>query len=90
MKKLLALLPILLCTCNVQAQNIEGQIIASQYGKWRVPGYAPNTYSSFAPSSCRVQGGASFFFAFTVGTPIADRRRKPVVDGDGDAHVYRR
>ncbi len=70
MKKLLALLPILLCSASVQAQNIEGQIIASQYGKWKVPGYAPNTYSSFAPDSCRVQGGASFFFAFTVGTPI--------------------
>src|ERR1700728_3108285 len=71
MKKLLALLPILLCGASIQAQNIEGQIIASQYGKWKVPGYAPNTYSSFAPDSCRVQGGASFFFAFTVGTPIS-------------------
>jgi hypothetical protein len=70
MKKVLALLPLLLCTASVQAQNIEGQIIASQYGKWKVPGYSPNTYSSFAPDSCRVQGGASFFFAFTVGTPI--------------------
>ena len=70
MKKVLALLPLLLCVASVQAQNIEGQIIASQYGKWRVPGYAPNTYSSFAPDSCRVQGGASFFFAFSSGTPI--------------------
>src|SRR3984957_2236382 len=70
MKKVLLLFPILLCSAVVQAQNIEGQIIASQYGRWKVPGYAPNTYSSFAPDSCRVQGGASFFFAFTVGTPI--------------------
>jgi hypothetical protein len=70
MKRILALLPILLWCAGVQAQNIEGQIIASQYGKWKVPGYAPNTYSSFAPDSCRVQGGASFFFAFNVGTPI--------------------
>jgi hypothetical protein len=70
MKKVLALLPLLLCTASVQAQNIEGQIIASQYGKWRVPGYAPNTYSSLAPDSCRVQGGASFFFAFSSGTAI--------------------
>ena len=70
MKKVLALLPLLLCVASVQAQNIEGQIIASQYGKWRVPGYAPNTYSSFAPDSCRVQGGASFFFAFSSGTSI--------------------
>ena len=71
MKRLLLLFSILLCTATSQAQNIEGQIIASQYGKWKVPGYAPNTYSSFAPDSCRVQGGASFFFAFSVRTPIA-------------------
>src|SRR5580704_16210985 len=70
MKKLLLLFPFLFCCAGVQALNIEGQIIASQYGRWKVPGYAPNTYSSFAPDSCRVQGGASFFFAFTVGTPI--------------------
>src|SRR5580704_7541789 len=69
MKKLLLLFPFLFCCAGVQAQNIEGQIIASQYGKWKVPGYAANTYS-FAPDSCRVQGGASFFFAFTMGTPI--------------------
>ena len=34
-----------------------------------MPGYTSNTYS-FAPGSCRVQGGASFFFAFNTGTPI--------------------
>jgi hypothetical protein len=70
MKNLLALLALLFCSANIQAQNIEGQIIASQYGTWKVPGYAPNTYSSFAPTSCRVQGGASFFFAFAAGTPV--------------------
>ena len=67
--KSFALLPIVFFCASVQAQNIEGQIIASQYGKWRVPGYSANTYT-FAPDSCRVQGGASFFFAFTTGTPI--------------------
>ena len=51
------------------AQNIEGQIIASEYGTWTVPGYTSNAYS-FAPGSCRVQGGASFFFAFNTGTPV--------------------
>ncbi len=76
MKRLLLLFPFLLCSAGVQAQNIEGQIIASQYGRWKVPGYAPNTYSSFAPDSCRVQGGASFFYAFSVGTPIS------IIDGD--------
>jgi hypothetical protein len=51
------------------AQNIEGQIIASEYGTWTVPGYTSNAYS-FAPGSCRVQGGASFFFAFNIGSPV--------------------
>ena len=70
------------CACpgvlwtQVQAQNIEGQIIASEYGTWTVPGYTSNAYS-FAPGSCRVQGGASFFFAFNVGTPSTHRRRQP-------------
>ena len=70
MKTFALVLMSLVCCAGVQAQNIEGQIVASQYGRWRVPGYAPNTYNSFAPDSCRVQGGASFFFAFNVGTPI--------------------
>ena len=69
MKKLLVLTTLLFCCGNTQAQNIEGQIIASQYGTWKVPGFSANTYA-FAPDSCRVQGGASFFFAFSVGTPI--------------------
>ena len=61
---------------RLTAQNIEGQIVASQYGKWKVPGFAPNTYSGFAPDSCRVQGGASYFFAFQAGTPVT------LVDGN--------
>jgi hypothetical protein len=76
MKRIL-LMGLIFCGCvGAQAQNIEGQIIASQYGKWRVPGYAANTYSSFAPDSCRVQGGSSFFYGFTAGTPIT------LVDGN--------
>ena len=59
---------------SAHAQNIEGQIIASQYGQWRIQGYAPNSYT-FAPTSCRVQGGASFFSAFTAGVPVE------IVDG---------
>jgi hypothetical protein len=68
--RLLVGLVVLAWAGSTQAQNIEGQIIASQYGRWKVPGYAANTYSGFAPDSCRVQGGASFFFAFTAGTPV--------------------
>ncbi len=74
MRRLLGFLILLLCPA-VQAQNIEGQIIAAQYGTWTVPGTSPNSYA-FSPTSCRVQGGASFFFAFTVGTPIK------IIDGN--------
>jgi hypothetical protein len=70
MTKIIGLGLILFGCSHVWGQNIEGQVIASQYGRWRVPGYSANTYTGFAPTSCRVQGGASFFFAFTVGTPI--------------------
>lgn len=76
MKRLLIAL-LLPCAAFVpaRAQNIEGQIIASQYGAWRVQGYAANDYT-FAPTSCRVQGGASFFSAFTSGVPVE------IVDGN--------
>lgn len=75
MKNELAVLAaVLLAGPFAVAQNIEGQIIASQYGEWKVQGYSPDTYT-FAPTACRVQGGASFFPAFAVGTPIR------IVDG---------
>jgi len=72
----LVLTALLMSGRGAVAQNIEGQIIASQYGTWKVPGYAGDTYSSFAPTACRVQGGASFFSAFTAGVPIR------IVDGN--------
>lgn len=76
MKKLIVLLLATIPTISpARGQNTEGQLIASQYGQWKVEGYAPDTYT-FAPTSCRVQGGASFFYAFTVGTPIR------IVDGN--------
>jgi hypothetical protein len=81
MKTFFVLMMIVLCCGGARAQNIEGQIVASQYGKWKVPGYAPNTYSSFAPTSCRVQGGASFFFAFNAGTPITIVDSNPYTQG---------
>jgi hypothetical protein len=75
LKKLLGILILALCCAHLQAQNVEGQIVASQYGTWQVPLTTPNSYA-FSPTSCRVQGGSSFFFAFTVGTPIR------IVDGN--------
>jgi hypothetical protein len=72
--ELVVLAAVLLAGPFAVAQNIEGQIIASQYGEWKVQGYSPDSYT-FAPTACRVQGGASFFPAFTVGTPIR------IVDG---------
>ena len=44
MKRLLVFTMIMLGCGGAKAQNIEGQIVASQYGNWKVPGYAPNTY----------------------------------------------
>ena len=68
------LLAFVLCFSSAQAQNVEGQIIASQYGNWKVQGDQPNSYA-FSPTACQVQGGASYFFAFRPGTPIR------IVDG---------
>ena len=77
MKKLLVLLPFLLWSAGVQAQNIEGQIIASQYGRWKVPGYAPNTYSSFAPDFVPGAGGRQLLLRVYRGHADCDRRRNP-------------
>lgn len=59
----------------MQAQNIEQQIVASQYGQWKVPGLTPDTYA-FPPTSCQVQGGASYFYAFNTNAPAR------IVDGN--------
>ena len=67
MKKLLALSAILCCAC-LQAQNVEHQIIASQYGEFKVP--SVGTGFTFPPDSCQVSGGNKNFPAFTTGVPI--------------------
>ena len=56
------------------AQNIEGQIVAAQYGEYRVPGTADNGYT-FSPSACQVSTGGRNFTAFTEGAPVR------IVDG---------
>jgi hypothetical protein len=68
MKTLLAFLAILLCCSQMQAQNVEGQIIASQFGEYQVPTIG-NGFA-FPPASCQVTGGNKNFPAFTVGVPI--------------------
>jgi hypothetical protein len=69
MKKFLILVLSLLPTPLMRAQNIEHQIIASQYNVWQVAGYSPDTYT-FTPGSCWLSAGNKNFWAFTQGTPV--------------------
>jgi hypothetical protein len=57
------------CLSRVQAQNVEGQIIAAQYGEFKVPGTTIGGFI-FLPSTCRVTGGGKSFAAFSAGTPV--------------------
>src|SRR6201996_9297174 len=68
MKKLLLLvLTTVPCFTVVQGQN--GQIIAAQYGEFRVNGSSAGGFS-FPPATCQVSGGGKNFAAFSTGTPI--------------------
>ena len=75
MKKISPVVMILVC-CGpcVQAQSV-GQIIAAQYGEFRVSGSSTGGFS-FSPDTCQVSGGGRNFAAFTAGTPIR------IVDGN--------
>ncbi len=53
---------------HLEAQNIEGQIVASQFGEYQVP--TVGNGFSFPPDSCQVNGGNRNFPAFTSGVPI--------------------
>jgi hypothetical protein len=73
--RLLLVMAMLLSCCSpaVRAQNIEGQIIAAQYGKWRVPAVPQPTTGnafSFVAAACTQIAGNASFQAFQVGTPI--------------------
>jgi hypothetical protein len=66
---------VLLCCCSgaVHAQNIEGQIIAAQYGIWRVQGIPQPTTGNafnFVAQACSQIAGNKTFQPFQVGTPI--------------------
>ena len=69
MKKIvLAVLAFVLCFTHVQGQN-AGQIIAAQYGEFRVTGFTSGGFS-FPPATCQVSAGGRNFAAFSTGTPI--------------------
>jgi hypothetical protein len=50
------LMVVLIFARDAGAQNIEGQIIAAQYGQWQLPGTATNSFV-FLPNQCQVSGG---------------------------------
>ncbi len=54
---------------HLEAQNVEGQIVASQFGEFQVPGIDTGSLQ-FEPTACQVTGGGKNFAAFTVGVPI--------------------
>ena len=77
-----ALLFLLLLTYGLepvptQAQNVEGQIVASQFGEYQVP--TVGNGFSFPPETCEVSGGNRNFPAFTPGVPtkIVDTCERP-------------
>ena len=65
MKKILiAALALASCFPRAQAQS-AGQIIAAQYGEFRVAGSTIGGFS-FPPATCQVSGGGQNFPAFSV------------------------
>lgn len=58
-----------LLSISIEAQNIEGQPIASQYGAFQLQGTATNSFV-FAPAACQVTAGGVNFSALTQGVPV--------------------
>lgn len=69
MKTTLSLLAILLCCSEVQAQNVEGQIIAAQYGEFKVASQNTGSFQ-FPSATCQVSGGGKNFEAFAAGRAV--------------------
>jgi len=63
------ILLLLIVCARLHAQNIEGQIVASQFGQFQVPGTGDESLQ-FSPASCQVSGGGKNFSAFEVGVPV--------------------
>ena len=68
MKRLIALAAIALSCSISYAQNVEHQIVASQFGAYRVDSVGQGY--SFPPSSCQISAGGKNFPAFTRNVPI--------------------
>jgi hypothetical protein len=69
MKKVLVVGMMAVGFARVQAQNVEGQIIASEFGQYQVAGTMTGSFQ-FTPGSCQVSGGGKNFAAFTSGVAI--------------------
>jgi len=67
-KTLLVLLAMVPCFAPIRGQN-TGQIIAAQYGEFKVTGSTLGGFS-FPPATCQVSAGGKNFAAFSAGTPI--------------------
>lgn len=63
-----------MCSIVASAQNIEHQIVASQYGSYQVPTVGQGY--SFPPASCQIAGGGKNFPAFKQSVPVK------IVDSD--------
>jgi hypothetical protein len=67
-KALLLATAVLSCWAPSQAQNVEGQIVAAQFGEFQVPNNG-NGFT-FPAAACQVNGGGKNFEAFSAGVPI--------------------
>jgi hypothetical protein len=71
---------------HAQAQNIEGQLVASQFGEWKVPSIGIGF--SFDPASCQLSAGGKNFAAFSNGTPIKVVDENPGLTEVSNTTVY--
>jgi hypothetical protein len=63
------------CLAHLRAQNVEGQIIAAEYGEFQVPGQTIGGFQ-FPSAVCQVSGGGKNFSAFATGRAVK------IVDGN--------
>lgn len=88
MKKKLFLLCLMIASLPrfCYAQNIEGQIVASQYGEFKVVSNG-NGYA-FEPDACAVSGGGKNFAAFSNGVPVKVVDSNPAMTEVSNSTVF--